>query len=157
MQACQLQGMRMMIGAVLHQHPAAIQAKTKGKERRAMIISKWSVLLGAAMAQQLQSHTERIIMMLGANIIVPWAHGVSLEESLMQRSQIFQSMCLIAWLQLNSIQVTPWFLLEERWTVRSISGTWTLIDKIPQFVFLRSMNTITERQLQSLYGSSMSP
>jgi hypothetical protein len=60
--------MMMMIGVVLPPHPAAIQAKTKVKERRAMIISKWSVLLGAAMAQQLLSHTERIIMMPGVNI-----------------------------------------------------------------------------------------
>ena len=60
----------MMIGVVLPRHQAAIRAKTKVKERRAMIISKLSVLLGAAMAQILRSHMERIIMMPGANITV---------------------------------------------------------------------------------------
>jgi hypothetical protein len=44
--------MKMMIGVVLPPHPVVILAKTKAKERRAMIISKWLVLLGAAMAQQ---------------------------------------------------------------------------------------------------------
>jgi hypothetical protein len=44
--------MMMMIGVVLPRHPAAIQAKTKARERRVMIISKWLVLLGAAMVQQ---------------------------------------------------------------------------------------------------------
>jgi hypothetical protein len=60
--------MKTMIGVVLHPHPAAIQAKTKAQERKAMIISKSSVLLGAATVQQLPSHTERIIMMPGVNI-----------------------------------------------------------------------------------------
>ena len=58
----------MMIGVVLL---PVILAKTKVKERRVMIISKWLVLLGAAMVQQLLSHTERIIMMPGVNITVP--------------------------------------------------------------------------------------
>ena len=60
--------MKMMIGVVLL---PVILAKTKVKERRVMIISKWLVLLGAAMVQQLLSHTERIIMMPGVNITVP--------------------------------------------------------------------------------------
>jgi hypothetical protein len=44
--------MKMMIGVVLPPLLAAILAKTKAKERRAMIIFKWLVLLGAAMEQQ---------------------------------------------------------------------------------------------------------